>query len=155
LLEAIIQFMRSPSTGFRSFIGEVVCGNESAYGPYLGIAPEGTECPYMVYDVLENEMDQGFSDMGKEGTCYGEKPVIRFHLYDTDTDNLAANLTKFVNTMDTILDFDLPDGQLCESVLRVQNPLLMAEPVGKKGLRVYHSVVTYEYRNSRQIGVGS
>jgi hypothetical protein len=156
LLEAIIKFCRLPSTGFLGFIGKYLDGNEDQYGIFLGVAPEGVEVPYMVYDVIDNGLDQGFHDRpGIDGTCYGEKPIIRFHLFDDNSGRLAKSLTKFVNTMDTILEFDLPDGQLCQSVLRFNNPRLIAEPVGKGGKRVYHSMVTYEYRNARLKGIGS
>lgn len=145
-LAAILVYMQSPSTGFQDFLGSYVAGNSEQYGPFLGIAPETVNSfPYVVYDVLNQSMNQGFGGLG---VSYTEKPILRFHLYDDDADRLATNL----ETFNAAMDVAPPAALGCAVVLRKDNPVLLTEPVGKKGARVFHAMTTYEFWTSRNKG---
>lgn len=145
-LAAILTFMQSPSTGFRDFIGSYVAGNSEQFGPFLGVAPETVNAQnYMVYDILNQSMNLGF---GGVGASYTERPILRFHLYDTDADTLATNLETFTAAMDVA-----PPSELgCSVVLRKDNPVLLTEPVGRKGERVFHAMTVYEFWINRNKG---
>lgn len=139
VLSGIVAYMQEPSTGFQDFIGSYVSGNAYQMGPFLGVAPETVKTfPYVVYDILGQAMDLGF---GGVGSSYGEKPIIRFHLYDEDPDQLATNLEVFTGRMDVVA----PSLIGCSVVLRKDNPTMLTEPVGKTGKRVFHAMTVYEF----------
>lgn len=155
LLQSLIKYIQLPSTGLRPMLGEQIVGNQTKLGPFLGVAPEQigdqTEKPYMVYDTVSAGLDQGF---GGAGRSYGEKPLIRFHLFDANADRLTKNLEFFIGTMDTIPFVELsPKGtDVPTTLIRKDTPILLNEPVGRTGKRVYHAVIPYEFRVARVVG---
>jgi hypothetical protein len=153
LVQAIVKFVQSPSNKMKGFIGSNTSGNNLSYGPFLGVAPQGTEFPYMVYNILPNALDQGFNF---PYTSYGENPQISFNLYDDDIDNLSANLKTFIKRMDTIMSSDFlfnTSDEECNTIYRTVNPTMLHEPVDKSGKRVYHAVIDYTYHCSENKGV--
>lgn len=155
LLQSLIKYMQSPAPGLRPMLGEWIVGNQSKSGPFLGVAPEQigeqTEKPYMVYDAISGGLDQGF---GSEGRSYGEKPIVRFHLFDANPDRLLKNTEFFIGTLDTLPFATLqPKGvDVPTTLIRRDNPIMLSEPIGRTGKRVYHAVVPYEFRVARVVG---
>ena len=152
LLVAVVKYMQSSGSGFRPFIGSNTSGNTVSYGPYSGVAPQGTDYPYIVYDIIPKDLDQGFSF---PYTSYGENPKIRWNLYSDDVHQLSANLKTFMKKMDTIDDssfvFNNSDEE-CRSIYRTENPVLLHDPITKDGKRAYHAAIEYTFHTACQKG---
>ena|ERR1017187_235007 len=141
-LQHLLKYLQQPSTKMRGFIGKYDGPNSIAYGPFLTIAKERTSFPYMVYDIADSVLLQGFGDYGSD---FGEQPWITFHLYDDNADRLFENSAFFVKAMDTLLETGLPNDESCVSIFRNRNPRVLGEQIGKEGLRVYHHVIEYRF----------
>jgi hypothetical protein len=148
MLAALLKHLQAPSLKLRPFLGEYTSGNTLEIGPFLGIAPEGVLPPYVVYDVIPGDLDQGF---GGTGVSYGERPTLRLHVYDDSLEQAAENMESLIAVMDTLADgdLDLRADEECRCALRTVPPTILAEPVGKKGGRIYHLMIPYEMQNAR------
>lgn len=100
--KALRDFMRSPASGFISFIGKYNDGSVDQYGPFQSIAPEGLKAsdPYMTMKFFSGPMDIGYfpSDGGLDTVT--EKIAVRFQLIDPKPDRLLLNADIFMAKMD-------------------------------------------------------
>ena len=138
LINGFIDFMQSPQNGF-DFLGTVLSGNNTQEGPFLGVAPEGTEPPFMVFDIAGMPLWQGF---GGVGSVYADQPQLMLHLYDTKPKRLVKNTEKLLAVMDVAdaSDFDVSGIGMLP---RTDNPVILHDPIYQNSTRMYHAVVQY------------
>lgn len=118
-------------------------GGSTQYGPFLDVAPEDmhNSFPYMTFNIIgPGNLDQGFANV------YAEKPVIRFHFYDTDPQVIGYNVEYFCARFDLQPIINLNGMDQVRSIIRREPPQLVADTINENGQRVYHWVVAYEFR---------
>jgi len=151
ILIAMCQWMQNSSTGFGTFLGFYDEDDEygsQGQGPFLDVAPEDTQFPYVVYNILDTGMDQGFFT---SNTIVVEKPWIRFHLFDVDSVNLSQNLDYFVSKLDNLTGLSYA-GESCRKLIRIENPVILDSiEFSENGQRVFHAIVSYQIRNQRAL----
>jgi len=140
LLTSLCNWFKDTSNGMTTLIG--------AAGPYLDIAPEGTDFPYVTYTVIGGLPNwQGFT------TTYVARCHLQFTLRDVVADTVATNTELVASKLDVLGSLTMTDGELTRRPIRIEEPRFVAEPIDENGQRVYAGILEYRFNVQRTRGV--
>jgi hypothetical protein len=140
LLTALVSWFQNTANGMTSLVG--------ASGPFLDVAPEGTDFPYMTYTVIGGLPNwQGFD------TTYAARCHLQFTLRGLVDTTVATNTELVASKLDVLGSLPLTDGEITRKPIRIEEPRIVAEPIDEDGQRVYAGILEYRFNVARVRGV--